>query len=141
MKMKFATVYTPNDKRSRPATVNKEPSLTQQSDANDADINVIMAKYGRTGQLPAVNMLALDGDFSDVGDFSDAQQRIIAAREAFQAVPATVRKRFDNNPQQMIDFLRDPANKDEAIKLGLVDAPPDAYTPANPAPTPETPKA
>lgn len=100
------------------ATVNDEPSLTQASDAEDADINVIMARYGQTGLLPAINIQALTGDFSNVVDFREAQERIKEANDEFAKVPADLRRRFDNDPQRFIEWVTNDENKDEAIKLG-----------------------
>ena len=55
--------------------------------------------------------------------------QIVAAQEAFNGLPAAVRKRFGNDPGQMLDFLDDPQNASEAVKLGLVDAPQDSQVP------------
>ena len=48
------------------------------------------------------------------------------ARDLFMSLDAEVRKRFGNDPAQLLDFLADNKNYDEAKKLGLVDvkAPP-----------------
>jgi len=35
------------------------------------------------------------------------------------ALPSDVRKRFSNDPAELIDFLADKKNDEEAIKLGL----------------------
>jgi len=40
-------------------------------------------------------------------------------------LPADLRARFDNDPAQLIQFLENSDNKDEAIKLGLVNKPED----------------
>jgi phage internal scaffolding protein len=122
--MKFVTPYTPEEKREDLATINKEESMTVQSDAEDADINIIMKKYNTTGVLTGLNLEALTGDFSDVGDFREAQDKIKTAREEFAKVPAQLRRRFDNDPQQFIDFVLDDANREETIKLGLRNPPP-----------------
>jgi hypothetical protein len=37
------------------------------------------------------------------------------------ALPADLRARFSNNPEELINFLDNPENKDEAIRLGLLD--------------------
>lgn len=112
-------MYTPTAKRYRPATQDFGESMAQTSDMEDADINVIMAKYNRTGMMPSLNMQALTGDFSDVGDFREAQERIREANEEFAKVPANLRKRFDNDPQKFIDFVLDDSNETELVKLGL----------------------
>ena len=42
-------------------------------------------------------------------------------KESFEKLDVNVRKRFENNPQKLLDFLKDDDNRDEAIKLGLVE--------------------
>lgn len=120
-----------------------EPSLTKQEFKDECDINFIMARYEATG---VVEHLAAGtpkyGDFTDVPDYHQAMNTVIQAESLFSALPAKVRERFANDPSQMLDFLRDPANRDEAIELGLVDRPKPAEPPLevrvveDPAPKP-----
>lgn len=42
------------------------------------------------------------GDFLGVSDYQTALNQVIEAEEAFDALPAKVRARFDNQP---VDFL------------------------------------
>jgi hypothetical protein len=37
----------------------------------------------------------------------------------FEDLPAEVRFKFDNKPAELLKFMSDPANADEAIDLGL----------------------
>jgi len=39
------------------------------------------------------------------------------------SLPSKIRDRFGNDPSQLLSFLADSSNKDEAISLGLVSAP------------------
>jgi len=102
-------------------------SRTVQSHRESCDIPSIVAKYRRTGQLPSiranVQQLAQYGDFTDVPTFQDAQDRIIAAHAAFDSLPAKIRDRFKNDPVALLTFLADPANRSEAISLGLISEP------------------
>jgi hypothetical protein len=41
------------------------------------------------------------------------------AQEEFMRVPGEIRARFNNDPQQFMEFLEDDRNVDEAVKLGL----------------------
>lgn len=103
------------------------PSLTQQHFKNDADINTIIARYNRTGYLvdPLTQSTRqpLFGDFGDIPDFRDAQTQIALAKERFMALPSDLRKRFNNNAVELLDFLQDSKNLDEAVRLGLVNPP------------------
>ena len=62
-------------------------------------------------------------DVSALPDYQSALNIVQEAQASFDALPSTVRERFSNNPGSLISFLADPSNRDEAIKLGLVDVP------------------
>ncbi len=95
--------------------------LTKQSFQNECDINAIMDRWTRTGVIDhfAANPPTF-GDFNCEQDFQDAQNSIIQANEAFDALPAKVRDRMQNDPGKLLTFLNDPANDDEARSLGLL---------------------
>lgn len=103
-------------------------SLTQQHFRDECDVNNIMRKYQKTGIL--VDPLKagrggrpIFGDFSDVQDFHAAQTAIVEAQAAFMSLSSTIRKKFHNDPGELIDFLENEDNRDEAVKLGLIDKP------------------
>lgn len=103
---------------------NFEESRTVQSDAQEADINVIVARFGLTGMLPQNVRVPLEADFIDVYDFHTAMQSMRAAEESFAAMPANVRERFSNDPALFVDFCLQEkdgklANIEEMRKLGL----------------------
>lgn len=122
-------------------TYNTEPSLTQQHFTKDADINEIMKRFGVTDGsiLPAFNATIMDpkyfGDFSDAVDFRTAWDNVRNAEQRFITLPASLRERFANDPVKLWDFVNDPKNTDEAVKLGLLTRAP---APEAPPPTPPT---
>lgn len=94
---------------------------TKQQDKDACDVNMMMAKYQRTGVLPGQNNFAPQyGDFSNVSDYQTAVQQIKEAETDFAALPSKIRGRFNNDPLDLINFMTDEANRDEAIKLGLM---------------------
>ena len=103
----------------------KDKSRAQQSDLKDADINEIVRKFGLTATIPVGFRLPEYGDFSGVGDFRTAMDAVRNAQENFDSLPAELRARFGNNPQLLLEFVSNAENKDEAIKLGLVNKPAD----------------
>lgn len=134
--MKFATPYA-NQKKDGFKSINLEPSLTQQSDLNETDINVIMKKYNVTGQVPAVLAEGIFGDFTTVTDFRDAQDKLLAAQEAFAQVPAKIREQFHNDPAEFIEFATNKENLAQLRTWGL--APPEEIKENSvPVPKPET---
>ena len=95
-------------------------SLTKQEFLEESDINTIVERFGILGELPSGVAAPVYADFSEVFDFTTAMNAIAKANESFDAMPAHVRSRFDNNPAKFVDFCSDNANYDEAVKLGLV---------------------
>lgn len=98
-----------------------DKGLTKQADAKDADINYIMKRFERTGQLP--DMIVRDGrygDFSEVPDYQEALHIVQRANEQFENLDANIRNRFDNDPAKFLGFVNDPKNEDELAKMGLL---------------------
>jgi len=102
----------------------EEKSLTVQSEKDACDINVIVENFAKTGLLPGAAGVPAYGDFSEATvSFQEAHNIVINAQNAFNALPAKIRKEFDNDPGKFLDFVDDPKNADELIKMGLREAP------------------
>jgi phage internal scaffolding protein len=99
----------------------EEPSLTQQHFKDETDINNILRQFNVTGMLPEAPLSPRYGDFTGIVDYHTALNAVIAAEDGFMALPADLRARFENDPENLINFLNDESNKDEAVKLGLID--------------------
>lgn len=97
-----------------------DDSRTVQADARDADINVIMSRYQKTGQLPPLARLPSYGDFDQVSDFRTALELVRQGEHQFMQLPAAVRARFDNDPAAFSEFASDPGNHLELVELGVV---------------------
>lgn len=108
----------------------EDPSLAQQHSKDECDINIIMERFGRGQALPEGFRAPQFADFSGIGDYHTAMNRVAEANEAFDAMPAQLRARFNNDPAELMAFLDNGENRSEAIKLGLVPPPPPA--PENP---------
>lgn len=96
-------------------------SKTKQSMAAATDINNIMSRYEKTGLIDHIKEGGSYGDFSKVSDYHEAMNQVIKANDGFLTLPAKLRKKFDNDPAKLIEFMNDPKNKEEAIKLGLME--------------------
>lgn len=106
-----------------PSTNPKAVSRAKQSFAKEVDINQIMARYNKDGILPTPSgRKAFYADVSDVPDLQTTLERFNAAQEQFAALPAIIRKRFGNDPKQLISYMANlgPEQMPEAISLGLV---------------------
>nr|DAF74901.1 MAG TPA: Scaffold protein [Microviridae sp.] len=112
----------------KPGIIFNDPSATLQSFKDDADINCIIARFENTGVLvdPTVPVSRTPefGDFSDMPDYQTAQNVIIAAKNAFDALSSKIRERFNNDPAAYFDFVRNLKEGSdefaEAISLGIV---------------------
>lgn len=97
------------------------PSLTQQSAKDECDINIIVERAKRGADLSQLSRgPGFYGDFTGLPSYRDALIMVNKANEAFMTLDAQVRKRFDNDPAKLLDFLADDANREEAQKLGLL---------------------
>ena len=97
-----------------------EPTRTKQSFKEECDINTIVRRFGVTGELPTAVRMPTYGDFEGINDFHTAVNVVAQANEAFDAMPAAVRKRFDHDPEKFLDFFEKEENRAEGLKLGLV---------------------
>lgn len=110
------------------------PSLTVQSQKQEADINYIVEQFGITGRMPENLRTPNYGDYSEVLDFRSAIHAVREAESEFLRIPAAIRSRFQNDPQQFLEFCMDQNNLPALREMGLAD--PAAPQPAAPEPTP-----
>lgn len=105
------------------------PSLTRQEFADECDINILMARYERTGAMPPLNQgVAQYIDLTTIpSDYQTALTMLADAETAFMSLPATVRREFNNDPREFVEFASDPENLPQMQTWGL----------APPTPTPE----
>lgn len=97
-------------------------SKTQQHFKKKCDVNSILARYAKTGVLDHVRQVqGAYGDYSSVASYQEALEKVFSAEQAFNALPAQIRKRFNNSPVELLKFVSEEKNRDEAISLGLVE--------------------
>lgn len=120
--MTFRTAYGPRD---RVSFATGDVSRTKQSFKAECDINTIMRRYQKSGIVSHfAKVQGRYGDFLSAVDYQTALNGVISAQEAFDTLPAAVRKRFGGDPAEFLAFAQDAANRDELIAMGLVKAPP-----------------
>lgn len=143
--MKHRHAFSPRIAIIAPSTSGK--SRTKQEFKDELDINNILKKYNKTGQLP--DMIRKDpkyGDFSSPLDYQESMNLVLHAHEQFQNLPARARERFNNDPEKFLVFATDPANAKEMVRLGLAvkrpsDGQPGASAPESNTPSPQVPEA
>lgn len=97
----------------------------QQQFKDETNVSNIVKRFNRTGQLPrGRNDTGQYIDISNVGDYTEMFNRVQKVQKAFMKIPSDIRTRFRNNPQNLIDFLGDENNREEAQELGLIPKPP-----------------
>lgn len=114
------------------------PSLTRQEFLEESDINNIIDQYETNGILPDTKPEGLYGDFTDsrLTNYQEAQNIVVGARELFERLPAKIRERFHNDAASLIEFVQDPENREEGVRLGIINPPPKpvATPPTDPPP-------
>lgn len=123
------------------------PSMTKQEFVRESDINNIVKHFSPNHMAHLTAMVRDTGRFEDLPDSVDYQESLHLVRDAeqaFMALPSKVRDQFGQDPAEFLAFITNPANLDEARKLGLAKPapPPKAPDPApDQAPPPAPPKA
>lgn len=101
------------------AKIFTQPSMTKQSHKDECDINMLMAKYQKTGLVTHINNHQPHyGDYDPV-DFTEAMQTIAEGSSMFQELPSQARKYFDNDPAKFMEFVNNPDNAGKLEELGL----------------------
>lgn len=100
-------------------------SKTQQQFKAECDVNNIMAKYKKTQMITHLaKHQGQFGDFSNLEDYQTSLHKVMLAHDSFAQLPSELRSRFQNDPAQLIQYLSDSNNNEEAYKLGLKIRPP-----------------
>lgn len=97
----------------------KDESVAIQSMANDADINVIVKRFGITGLLPVVQMPPALLGHQEPMELREALDILRQGEASFMSLEADVRKRFGNDPVAFVEFAGKPENLAEMRRLKL----------------------
>lgn len=99
------------------------PSATRQEHKEEAEINTIVERFDRTGQLTHVSRLTGQYiDVSNIGSFQEALAMAEHGQGVFNNLPSSIRTLFDNNAAAFMDFMAT-ATPEELSELGLTTAP------------------
>lgn len=93
---------------------------TRQEFKDECDVNLIMARFQKTGQWPPRDAAApVYLDVSGAPDLMTALQVMSDADQAFMSLPARVRAEFENDPLKFVAFAADENNLDQLRDWGL----------------------
>lgn len=126
--------------RIRVITTSDLPSKTRQSEKDNCDINIMVAKMVRGEAVNLATGAGAYGDFSNAGDFTDNRHQIQKANEDFMKLPSKIRQHFSNDVQHLLEAFEDPDQADELREFGLLPFLEETEPPQE-SPTPETPPA
>lgn len=94
--------------------------FTEQGHKRECDVNEIIKKYDKQGLISHIS--EIEAKFGDVtgADFKLMNDKVANAMSMFEKLPAAIRKRFRNSPGLLLEFMENENNREEAIKLGLI---------------------
>jgi hypothetical protein len=85
------------------ALVFNDETLTQQNFKDDADLNIMIRKYG---VLPVQEVNWNEFDVSVIpSDYHQLQNKLIEADQAFMGLPAELRSQVDNDPAKLLALI------------------------------------
>lgn len=94
-----------NDESLRTGLKCEDPSLAQQNQEAESNINTIVGRFLKTGLLPQIQLPPLLEDFADVFDFQSAMNTMAAAKHSFMQLPADIRSAFQNDPHNFVSQI------------------------------------
>lgn len=101
-------------------------SMARQEFKDECDINTIIERFG-IGENPIeTQQWVTNIDIHDAPDnYQDVMNQLNEARDQFMSLPAKVRSQFNNSPYDFMNFVSNPENGDEMVRLGLAERRPD----------------
>lgn len=98
-------------------------SKVQQNQKDQADINKIIGRFLGGDMVAGNSAQPMYADISEVPSYHEMQNHIAYADQQFMKLPSKLRGRFNNKSANLVNFLLDDKNKEEAIKMGFFNAP------------------
>jgi len=95
----------------------------EQSHKDEVNINNIVKRHGMDLIARTAALQQFTYDDNPNNDFQETMNAILKAEKSFSSVPSQIRKQFDNNPAQFMDFIHNPDNQQTLIDWGLAKAP------------------
>lgn len=97
---------------------------TKQAHKDDCDINLIMARFIKTGVMDHVRDHGPQYGFASSDDFRESMEIVAKANSMFEDLPSQIRNQFNNDAGAFLDFVQNPENIDEMREMGLANPTP-----------------
>lgn len=121
--MKFRTQF----QRNQIKFIQDKPSMVHPEFVNDCDIAKIFARMNAGVDITPASIKRgllkrepIFADFTQIGDYTDMNMKILEARNKFDQLPSEVRKYFGYDPGALIQALDDPNEREILQKFGIV---------------------
>ena len=105
-------------------------SHTQQHFADETDINKLIDIAMKTKSVDALLSMqtksARYGDVSNLSDYQRSLDIVFDVEDRFMSLPATLRRHFNDDPAEYIDFISNPDNHAKGVELGIFEKTEDA---------------
>lgn len=102
------------------------PSRTVSEPGARTPMDVLVRRMMRGELVPGTNRAPLPpGDYTGVPNLMESMNLVRRAQDQFNALPAGIRKEFDNDPVKFHDFLmsKEPKDREKAVEMGFRKAP------------------
>lgn len=101
----------------------KTKSMTIKEHAQGLDVNDIVKRYGVNGPYPTSTRVPQYLDVSKKLSVFDALNLKVQIDQYFGALPSAIRERFKNDSLSFAQFVSDPRNNEELVKMKIIKAP------------------
>lgn len=115
--MKKIKVRTKYDRNDVSISFKDSPSMTDKQYKDECDISSIIEKYG---VLPKPEITPVYEDVTKLGNYEIMLNVVKEHEAAFASLPSEIRQRFMGDSLAFAQWLANPANHDEAVRLGLL---------------------
>lgn len=112
----FQTAYTSTK---RVITTSDNPSLTDESFADECNISMMIEKY-RVSKIPPRTVDVSYGHSPTIEDFQNAQYLLAEVKSNFEGLPSSIRDEFKNDVQNYLEYIGDKANLKDCYERGLI---------------------
>jgi len=93
----------------------------QQQFKDETNVNKIVSRFLSHGELPqGTSQMPIYMDHTDVEDFTEQLNRVTRVQQQFAQLKPSVRAKFQNDPSNLLAYLKDEKNIREGIELGLI---------------------
>ncbi|AXL14558.1 internal scaffolding protein [Microviridae sp.] len=104
-------------------SINQDECMTHQEFKEECNIYNLIKNHGYD-YLQNLNQSvtaaqAMYGDYTQINEYQTALNLVQKSNEMFMQIPSDIRKKFNNDAGQYLEFVSNPKNQDKLIEYGL----------------------